>query len=196
MRAFTFAYTVNAPSAANYLAGYPAPLAESVHQAIAGGHFAHVMRARYPAGHTIRSDSALYSYVEALRARHLRNSGKLARVSYDNTIRTLHNALGTHARIVRSHGGKLATRREIRIAGLFRELADDFLHMIVVHELAHLREAEHNKAFYQLCQHMAPDYFQLEFDLRSYLTYRDAGGAPLWTIQVESALPTVNGKNS
>ena len=45
-----------------------------------------------------------------------------------------------------------------------------FLKMIVVHELAHLKEREHNKAFYQLCRHMEPDYAQLEFDLRLYLT--------------------------
>jgi len=43
----------------------------------------------------------------------------------------------------------------------------------VVHELAHLKEREHDKAFYQLCQHMAPDYHQLEFDLRLYLTQLD-----------------------
>ena len=45
--------------------------------------------------------------------------------------------------------------------------------MIVVHELAHLKEKDHNKAFYQLCQHMEPDYHQLEFDLRLWLTWRD-----------------------
>jgi predicted metal-dependent hydrolase len=28
--------------------------------------------------------------------------------------------------------------------------------MIVVHELAHLREREHDRAFYQLCCHMEP----------------------------------------
>ncbi|WP_295921067.1 YgjP-like metallopeptidase domain-containing protein, partial [uncultured Xanthomonas sp.] len=37
-------------------------------------------------------------------------------------------------------------------------------------ELAHLKESAHNKAFYQLCAHMTPDYHQLEFDLRLYLT--------------------------
>jgi len=42
--------------------------------------------------------------------------------------------------------------------------------MIVVHELAHLKERAHDKAFYALCTHMAPDYHQLEFDLRLYLT--------------------------
>ena len=38
------------------------------------------------------------------------------------------------------------------------------------HELAHLREKEHSKAFYQLCTHMEPTYYQLELDLRLYLT--------------------------
>jgi UTP pyrophosphatase len=42
--------------------------------------------------------------------------------------------------------------------------------MIVVHELAHLKEREHDKAFYALCLHMEPDYPQLEFDLRLWLT--------------------------
>ena len=45
--------------------------------------------------------------------------------------------------------------------------------MIVVHELAHLKEMDHNKAFYQLCTYMLADYHQLEFDLRVYLTWRE-----------------------
>ena len=48
--------------------------------------------------------------------------------------------------------------------------------MIVVHELAHLREKDHNKAFYQLCEHMEPGYHQLEFDLRLYLTHLELIG--------------------
>jgi len=44
--------------------------------------------------------------------------------------------------------------------------------MVVVHELAHLREKDHNKAFYQLCQHMEADYHQLELHLRLFLTLR------------------------
>jgi len=43
----------------------------------------------------------------------------------------------------------------------------------VVHELAHLKEMEHNKQFYQLCEHMLPGYHQTEFDLRLFLTWRD-----------------------
>jgi predicted metal-dependent hydrolase len=51
--------------------------------------------------------------------------------------------------------------------------------MIAVHELAHLKEREHGKAFYQLCVHMEPAYHQLEFDTRLYLTHLDqAAPAP------------------
>jgi predicted metal-dependent hydrolase len=45
-----------------------------------------------------------------------------------------------------------------------------FLRMIVVHEWAHLKEREHGKPFYALCTHMEPDYHQLEFDTRLWLT--------------------------
>jgi predicted metal-dependent hydrolase len=68
------------------------------------------------------------------------------------------------------HGDRLKASREIRIASVFRDAPAEFLKMIVVHELAHMKEAEHDKAFYRLCTHMAPDYHQLEFDLRLYLT--------------------------
>lgn len=46
--------------------------------------------------------------------------------------------------------------------------------MIIVHELAHLKEKDHNKAFYKLCEHMERDYYQIEFDLRLYLTYLES----------------------
>lgn len=57
-------------------------------------------------------------------------------------------------------------------------------------ELAHLKEREHNKAFYQLCRHMEPEYAQLEFELRAYLTYLDAGGTPLWSVTDRISPPT------
>ena len=44
----------------------------------------------------------------------------------------------------------------------------------------HLREKDHDKAFYQLCTHMEPQYHQYEFDLRLYLTHVDATGERLW----------------
>ena len=52
--------------------------------------------------------------------------------------------------------------------------------MIAVHELAHIKEKGHDKAFYQLCTHMEPRYHQYEFDLRVYLTHIDASGKLDW----------------
>nr|WP_235538446.1 MULTISPECIES: YgjP-like metallopeptidase domain-containing protein [Roseateles] len=133
------------------------------------GRLADHLARRYAELHEVRSDTALFDYVQALKARHLRNAPPLNFVGYDAKLRVLQQALGTHTRRTQVQGAKLKTRREIRVATLFKEAPAALLHMIVVHELAHLRELEHNKAFYQLCQHMEPDYFQLEFDLRLYL---------------------------
>jgi predicted metal-dependent hydrolase len=83
-------------------------------------------------------------------------------------------------RMPRVQGNRLTGSREIRIASLFRDAPAEFLQMIAVHELAHLKEREHDKAFYRLCCHMAPDYHQLEFDVRLYLTHLDLTGERLW----------------
>ncbi len=124
---------------------------------------------RYPEAHHVRSDGALVAYVGELKARHLRSSPPLSKVVFDNHLRTAEQALGTHTRISRVQGGRLKAKREIRIAGVFRDAPAAFLRMIVVHELAHLRQPEHDRAFYALCAHMEPDYLQLEHDLRLWL---------------------------
>ncbi|MCG2577037.1 DUF45 domain-containing protein [Dechloromonas sp. XY25] len=171
----------------NYLAGYPAHLVDSVRYAITQGKLAGVLLGKYPQAHDIRTDKALYDYVQTLRSRHLKNTAVVSKVAYDSKLQTLQKALGTHSTIGRVQGGKIKAKREIRVAGLFRDMPGEFLRMIVVHELAHLKESEHNKSFYQLCQHMEADYFQLEFDLRSYLSYLDAGGETLWAVPASSA---------
>jgi predicted metal-dependent hydrolase len=84
-----------------------------------------------------------------------------------------HHALGLHTAVSRVQGSRLKAKKEIRIASLFKQTPADFLTMIVAHELAHLKEPTHNKAFYQLCQHIEPNYHQLEFDLRLFLTYQE-----------------------
>ncbi|MDO8207455.1 MAG: DUF45 domain-containing protein [Gallionella sp.] len=164
----------------NYLAGYPAALTEQVRLLIEQGTLADILLQKYPAAHTVRNDRALYDYVLASKDRYMRNAGPLSRVAFDSTLHVERRALGMHTSTSRVQGIKLKTRREIRVAAVFREMPPEFLCMIVVHELAHLKEREHNKAFYQLCLHMEPDYHQLEFDLRTYLTYLDATGKPLW----------------
>ncbi|MCL7462408.1 M48 family metallopeptidase [Pseudomonas sp. NW5] len=156
-----------------YLAAYPAHLQEQVRQLIARERLGDYLSQRYPARHPVQSDRALYAYVMERKQQYLRNAPGIDKVLYDSKLDVLRNALGLHTAISRVQGSKLKAKKEVRIAGLFRDAAPEFLEMIVVHELAHLREAEHNKAFYQLCEHMLPGYQQREFDLRLYLTWRD-----------------------
>ena len=156
-----------------YLAGYPQPIQARVLELIAQGRLGALLDEKYGEAHAVRSDGQLYDYVQALKDRHLKKSVPLGKVIYDSKLQVMKHALGTHTAVSRVQGSKLKASREIRIAGMFRDAPAEFLKMIVVHELAHLKEAEHNKAFYQLCTHMAPDYHQLEFDLRLYLTHLD-----------------------
>ena len=158
-----------------YLAGYPQHLQARVHELIAQGRLGAMLADKYPESNTVRSDSQLYDYVQALKERHMRKAVPLGKVIYDSKLQVMKHALGTHTAISRVQGSRLKASREIRIATVFRDAPAGFLEMIVVHELAHLKEAEHNKPFYQLCTHMAPDYHQLEFDLRLYLTHLDVG---------------------
>ncbi|SDT93399.1 YgjP-like metallopeptidase domain-containing protein [Geopseudomonas guangdongensis] len=156
-----------------YLSAYPAHLQEQVRRLLAADRLGEYLQQRYPERHPVQSDKALYAYVMERKQRFLRNAPGIDKVLYDSKLDVLRNALGLHTAVSRVQGGKLKAKKEIRIAALFRDAAPEFLDMIVVHELAHLREFDHNKAFYQLCEHMLPGYHQLEFDLRVYLTWRD-----------------------
>ncbi|WP_296250739.1 M48 family metallopeptidase [Pseudomonas sp. UBA4194] len=156
-----------------YLQAYPQALQDQVRQLIDRGQLADYLAQRYPDRHAVQSDKALYAYATALKQEHLRNAPNIDKVLFDNRLDLTHRALGLHTAVSRVQGGKLKAKKEIRIAALFKDAAPQFLKMIVVHELAHLKEADHNKAFYQLCEYMQPGYHQLEFDLRVYLTYRD-----------------------
>lgn len=165
----------------NYLAAYPAALVDQVGRLIEQGELGPILVKRYPDAHSVRTDRALYDYVHELKATYLRNAGQLSKVLFDGKLHVIRNALGTHTSISRVQGAKLKTKREIRVASVFREMPEAFLRMIVVHELAHVKEREHDKAFYQLCCHMEPHYHQLEFDLRAYLCHLDATGQALWS---------------
>ncbi|TYO71532.1 M48 family metallopeptidase [Pseudomonas sp. CK-NBRI-02] len=163
-------------TALRYLQAYPPHLQEQVRQIIASDRLGDYLRQRYPDRHDVQSDKALYSYAQDLKQQYLRSAPNLDKVLFDNRLDLTHRALGLNTAVSRVQGGKLKAKMEIRIASLFKDAAPQFLRMIVVHELAHLRERDHNKAFYQLCQHMEPDYHQLEFDLRVYLTYQELPG--------------------
>ena len=161
-----------------YLQGYPPALLAQVQSLIEAGRLAQTVAQRHPEMHAVRSERALYDYVCELKARHMKSAPPLSKVAFDPKLQVLKNALGTHSAVSRVQGCQLKANREIRIVSLFKEAPADFLRMIVVHELAHLKEREHDKAFYALCEHMEPNYHQLEFDLRLWLTARELPAAP------------------
>jgi len=162
-----------------YLAGYSDKLTGRVGQLLAENRLAGFLLDKYPTAHDIRTDRALYDYTLEIKNEFLRNSQPLSKVTYDGKINVLNNALGLHTFISRVQGGKLKAKNEIRIGAVFRQAPLQFLRMIVVHELAHLKERAHDKAFYRLCEYMEPAYHQLEFDARIYLTQLEVAG-PLY----------------
>lgn len=153
-----------------YLNGYPEHLLTQVRTLIREQRLASVLDKRYPQRHEITTDKALYQYTLALKNQFLRNASPISKVAFDSKIHVLNNALGLHTAHARVQGAKLKAKAEIRVATVFRQAPEAFLRMIVVHELAHIKEKDHNKAFYALCCHMEPQYHQLEFDTRLWLT--------------------------
>lgn len=156
-----------------YINGYNETIKSQVQDLINSGKLGSHLEAKYPDNHIYTTDKSLYDYVIELKNSHFRHSPPITKVHYDTKIRDLHSALGTHTFVSRVQGGKLKAKNEIRISHLFKKVPEPFLRMIVTHELAHLKEKEHNKAFYSLCTHIEPQYHQLEFDVRLYLTYHE-----------------------
>ncbi len=159
-----------------YIKHYPQSTLTQVHALIDSGNLSAHLQKKYPQAHTFKTDKNLFNYTLDLKNEFMKKSNPLSKVIYDGKINVIHNALGTHHFISRVQGGKLKAKNEIRVASIFKNVPEEFLRMIVVHELAHFKEKEHNKAFYKLCVYMESDYHQLEFDLRLYLTHMDIYG--------------------
>jgi len=159
-----------------YLSAYSAQIQTQVQQMIEQQTLAQYLLKKYPTTHQVSSDKALRGYVMSLKNQYLKKSAPLSQIKYDDKIHIINNALGLHTYVSRVQGNKLKSKHEIRIGSLFKKSPEAFLAMIVVHELAHLKEKSHNKSFYNLCQSMLPDYHQLELDLRIYLTQLELNG--------------------
>ena len=157
-----------------YLTGYSPSLQQQVQQLIDTDQLGAWLEKRYPpqAQHVIQTDAALYDYTQRLKQQHMRSSDPVSKVFFDTRMHVIDNALGQHQFVSRVQGSKLKRKNEIKVSAIFKTLPESLLRMVVVHELAHLREKDHSKAFYQLCRHMEPDYHQLELDLRLFLTLR------------------------
>lgn len=159
-----------------YINGYNPTIKAQIEALIHQNKLGNYLLNKYPNTHTYTTDKSLYEYVMDLKNTHLRNSSAISKVLFDSKIHDLRSALGTHTFVSRVQGGKLKSKNEIRIATLFKTSPEPFLRMIVTHELAHLKEKEHNRAFYKLCTHIEPAYHQFEFDVRLYLTQLDIHG--------------------
>lgn len=158
-----------------YLAHYPESLREEAQALLARRELGAILAARYPNAPEVTNDRALYEYVQDLKNRYLRRAPPLAKICFDDKI-SLKGTLGLHTYVSRVQGSRTKAKNELRVASLFKTTPPEFLRMVVVHELAHLKEKDHDKAFYALCCHMEPDYHRLELDLRLYLTARDEEG--------------------
>lgn len=159
-----------------YLVGYPETVKDQVRSLIQNERLGEFLLQKHPVSHDIKTNKALYSYVIDLKNEFMRQSSPLSKVIYDDKLDVLHHALGLHTFISRVQGNKLKAKNEMRIGSVFKTAPIEFLTMIVVHELAHLKQKEHNKAFYKLCTYMQPNYHQLEFEMRLYMTYIDNFG--------------------
>lgn len=167
------------PMVSKYLGGYSPDVQQQVQALLDNQRSGDWLLRKYPQAHSLGSERALYDYAQAIKNEYMRSSSPISKVIYDDKIHIINNALGLHTYASRVQGKKLKSKNEIRVSSLFRKVPEPFLRMILVHELAHLREKDHGKAFYKLCCHMEPDYHQLEFELRLYLCHRDRFG-DLW----------------
>lgn len=159
-----------------YISGYSATIQSQVQQMLEQKSLTQYLLAKYPNTHNIGNDKSLRQYVLALKNQYLKKSAPLSQIKYDDKIHIINNALGLHTYVSRVQGSKLKSKNELRIGSLFKKSPEAFLNMIAVHELAHLKEKDHNKAFYKLCQYMMNDYHQVELDLRIYLTHLNVLG--------------------
>ncbi|MGO2231518.1 YgjP-like metallopeptidase domain-containing protein [Psychrobacter sp.] len=156
-----------------YIAHYSEQVQSQAQQLIDAGKLGTYLEEKYPNQHQVQSDKALYQYINDIKNQYMRKIGPLSSVSYSSKLKVLKHALGMHTTQSRVQGRKLKSHNSITVASLFKEAPPEFLRMIVVHELAHFKEHEHNKAFYQLCCHMEPEYHQMELDTRLWLHWRE-----------------------
>jgi len=152
-----------------YINAYPQSLREQVQKMLDEDSLGNFLLKKYPKPHEIYNDKSLREHALQIKNQYMKKSAPLSKVAYDGKIHVINNALGLHSYVPRIQGAKVKMKNELRVSTMFKKAPIELLTMIVVHELAHLKEKQHNKAFYQLCQNMLPEYHQLEFDTRLFM---------------------------
>ena len=159
-----------------YLQGYPQKTLDQVEELIESDALKSIILKKYPTKNTVRTSKELYAYTMELKKRFIKKAPPISKVEFTDRADVLKNALGLHYFIPRTQGKKIKSKNEIKVSSVFINGAEEFLTFIVVHELAHIKEKEHNKAFYALCNHMMPDYHEVELYMRLFLTCNDLYG--------------------
>ena len=149
---------------ARYFNGYPSNLVEQALQLIADKKLNNYLVKKYPNAHNVTTDKLLYRYATDLKKQYLKNARPFGRAAFKKQGDMITNALGTHT--YRMHGK--TRKHDLAINSDLLHAPEPLLKALVVHELAHFKEKDHNKAFYQLCCYMEPNYHQLELDLRLF----------------------------
>ena len=153
-----------------FLGGYPEATLAQVRALIDRGGLRAYLESKYEwPGHALGAVE-LSKLAHEMKKRSMRKAPPLTKVVFDPKLHVLHNALGLHTTVPRTQGAKTKVKREIRVAKVFQDAPLPFVEMILAHELAHFKHAEHDADFYDLADHIVPGYQQLEFDLRLYLT--------------------------
>jgi predicted metal-dependent hydrolase len=153
----------------SYINAYPQSIKDQVQQMVDEKSLGIFLQQKHPEPHDIYNDKKLREYAMQIKNQFMKKSSPLSKVAYDGKIHVINNALGLHSYVPRIQGAKIKTKNELRVSTIFKKAPLALLNMIVVHELAHLKEKQHDKAFYQLCKHMLADYHQLEFDTRLFM---------------------------
>ena len=137
---------------ARYFTGYPANIVEQVLSLIKAGKVSEYLLKKYPQAHRITSDKLLYSYATELKKQYLKNAPPFGRAAFKKQGDMVTNALGTHTYRMQ---GK-TRKHDLAINSDLLRAPEPLLKALVVHELAHFKEKDHNKGFYKLCCHMEP----------------------------------------
>lgn len=157
-----------------YFNGYPPAIVEQALQLISNNRLKTYLLKKYPEAHDVTTDKLLYQYATELKKQFLKNAPPFGRAAFKKQGDMITNALGTHTYRMQGKTRKhdLAINNDLLYA------PEPLLKALVVHELAHFKEKDHNKAFYKLCCYMEPDYHQLELDLRLFCVAVAMGDNP------------------
>ena len=133
-----------------YFAGYPPDLLAGAASMLRQGTLLDTLSRRHGPPHDLRTDGALYGYGIQIKSRYLRNADPLSRVTYDNRLHAVRNALGMHTAVSRLQGGRLQAKRALRAARLFTDGPVPLLRLVVRYDPPPPKEWTTHQAIYAL----------------------------------------------